>query len=234
LSGADPKHEIHSYPGRRGNRVSFCQSNFERHLREHNIELIVAKTRGFPVYDRVENELRAFLQNSSLTAVTTMFDYYGLPRSFPGRAEAKGNTPYEKLQFCEKALEEKINNKRFIAYLNLHEFEALLFSGLEAIDLEFPAYRKASELKDIRSKFASPEEINDSEQTAPSKRILKLFPNYQKDLNGINIASRIGLTKIRETCKHFDTWLQNWNNSHSLTNATQITSALLPVLYYST
>ena len=55
--------------------------------------------------------------------------------------------------------------------------------------------------------FASPEEINEGEQTHPAARILRQFPEYQKVQHGPQAVARIGLPRIRQQCPHFDQWL---------------------------
>ncbi len=62
-------------------------------------------------------------------------------------------------------------------------------------------------LEKIRHKFSSPEEINDSELTAPSKRIFALFPEFEKPIHGTFGAMEIGLEKIRQECPLFSQWL---------------------------
>ena len=59
----------------------------------------------------------------------------------------------------------------------------------------------------IRDQFASPEEIDDSPETAPSKRVASLVAGYQKPLLGIRAALEIGLDAMRRECPHFATWL---------------------------
>ena len=95
---------------------------------------------------------------------------------------------------------------RLIPYVQMHEFEALLFSdpktlagGLELAD-DVP-------IRHIRDQFKSPEEINDSPQTAPSKRILELKPRYGKVTDGVRISRSIGLETMRAQCSHFNGWL---------------------------
>ena len=98
--------------------------------------------------------------------------------------------------------------QRFVPYIQLHEFEALLFSDPAAFTEMFPNREGAiAQLTDIRKKFHSPEDINDGQLTAPSKRILNVLPDYQKSVAGILIAQRIGLAKIRSECGHFNDWL---------------------------
>jgi hypothetical protein len=48
--------------------------------------------------------------------------------------------------------------------------------------------------------YASPEEINNSQETAPSKRILGVYNSYNKITDGYLIAKEIGIDKMREVC----------------------------------
>ena len=95
-----------------------------------------------------------------------------------------------------------------IPYVQLHEFEGLLFSRPEAFE-SVPDARESSvaELRSVRAGFASPELINDGKHTAPSKRIQRALPRYRKEVHGPRVASRIGLAAIRRECKRFDEWL---------------------------
>ncbi|HEV3200600.1 MAG TPA: DUF4276 family protein [Bryobacteraceae bacterium] len=63
-----------------------------------------------------------------------------------------------------------------------------------------------SSFRDIRSQFATPEEIDDSVLTAPSKRIEPLL-EYEKPLYGVLAILEIGLPRIRAECPHFADWL---------------------------
>ena len=163
---------------------------------------------GIGSYDKVKKELLKLLRDSSAAAVSTMFDYYGLPQSFPGRSNPQGNTCLERVEFVEHALASDINNCRFIPFLTLHEFEGLLFSSTPDMANCLPGGTSLeSKFQEIRQQFKTPEDINDHPESAPSKRILDLFPSYQKPTFGVSIASRIGLQRIREECPHFSKWL---------------------------
>jgi hypothetical protein len=146
---------------------------------------------------------------------TTMFDLYALPNDFPEYDIAKEMPPYQRVEKLENALAADINSIRFIPYIQLHEFEALLFSDIEElkIDSESPEHDKAIQnLKAIALKQPNPELINDSPETAPSKRILKEIPEYEKVTAGVNVAEKIGLPRIREKCQHFNEWLNKLEN----------------------
>jgi len=62
-------------------------------------------------------------------------------------------------------------------------------------------------LQNIRNSFRTPEEINNTPETAPHRRLEKLIPSYRKVFHGIMITSKIGLEKIREECPHFHKWI---------------------------
>jgi len=142
--------------------------------------------------------------------VTTMFDYYGLPRDFPGIALAPPHgTAYEKIRLLESALTDTISNRLFIPYLQLHEFEALLFSDITVLDQYMQSYGQSriQELTRIVNDCRSPELIDDNPVTSPSKRLTTLYPSFHKRFDGNEIAKRISLDTIRERCPHFDQWL---------------------------
>lgn len=91
----------------------------------------------------------------------------------------------------------------------MYEFEGLLFSSPS--DFAEAIYKPELEknFKKIREAFASPEEINNDPNSAPSKRIEKLFPEYEKPIHGSLAAIQIGLNVIRSECELFDGWLNS-------------------------
>ena len=89
----------------------------------------------------------------------------------------------------------------------MHEFEALLFSDCERFGAGIGKPEAAPRLQDIRDAFENPEEIDDSPETAPSKRLNNLVPEYEKVLFGTLGAQEIGLPRMRENCPHFGDWL---------------------------
>ena len=99
--------------------------------------------------------------------------------------------------------------------IQIHEFEALLFSN--PIALAKGIYRDdlAAEFEAVRNAFPSPEDINDHPNTAPSKRIINLYKKYNKSTEGILAAIEIGLTTMRKECKHFDQWLKQLESLNS-------------------
>lgn len=161
---------------------------------------------GVTSYLQVKGVLLKLLNDTSATVITTMIDFYGLPKDFPGYEQISGNC-YERVEFLERAFRSDINHPKFLPYLSLHEFEALLFTSPEEIAARFPDRDRAKELKEIRSQFSTPEEIDDGPTTSPSKRILKALPKYKKLLDGTAIIQSIGIDLIRQECNHFNEWL---------------------------
>ena len=93
-------------------------------------------------------------------------------------------------------------------FVQLHEFEALLFSDPQSFAIAFPEMGpKLAELQVIRSAVETPEHIDEREDCAPSKQILRLLPEYNKPVSGPLITKHIGLAKLRQECHHFDRWL---------------------------
>ena len=96
----------------------------------------------------------------------------------------------------------------FIPYVVMHEFEALLFSDCDGFALGVGQPDLASSFQAIRDRYESPEAIDDSPHTAPSKRIERILPAYQKPLLGNLAALQIGLPAMRAACPGFRRWLE--------------------------
>jgi hypothetical protein len=162
---------------------------------------------GVTSYQRVRNDITRLLRDTSAVAVTTMVDYYGLPTDFPGLNSRPSGTPYARVEHMQKAWADDIGDRRFIPFLILHEFEALLFTDIDMIAKVLPDYSVRKALATVRSRFESPEEIDESPTTHPSAHILRLAPSYEKPIDGPLIILEIGLEPIRATCPHLHRWI---------------------------
>lgn len=166
---------------------------------------------GLNKYAQAETDINLWLipGHDKLTRVTTMFDLYELPKDFPGYREATShNDPFQRVQVLENALAQEIGDNRFIPYIQLHEFEALLLTDPYKFETYFFDYPEGmANLAKMVSQFQSPEHVNNEDP--PSKRIKRKLRNYNdfKTTAGPNAAENIGLPKIREKCKHFAEWL---------------------------
>lgn len=167
---------------------------------------------GFLKYSHLRKDVIRWLQQDHGAYVTTMVDLYALPLDFPNREQFINNSnPYKKVEKAEEEFGNDINNPHFIPNIQLHEFEAILFCDVDQIHRSMIASGSTSselhKLQSVRSAFETPELINDNPQTAPSKRIRKIYPSFQKPTDGIIIAKNIGINKIRKECSHFNQWL---------------------------
>jgi hypothetical protein len=155
---------------------------------------------------------------------TTMFDFYALPRDWPGREAAakmgwnlRGQHVEQNLrQDIAAAMGAQFNPRQFIPYIQVHEFEALLFANIE-VTVEFCAtidksllnqLRRKSSLRVILDEAGDPEAINDNYETCPSRQIQHLVKDYRKRVHGPIIAQRIGLETLRAKCRHFSEWIE--------------------------
>lgn len=165
---------------------------------------------GLVSYTKVRRQLEKLCREDSDAYITTLFDLYALPTDFPGKSSpdyplaANGQ---QKAEFLERALEEHIGEQNFFANILVHEFEALLFTDINAFAEWTDDDRDLQPLHAARATL-SPEDINEMPHTAPSKRILAAMPNYQKPVHGPLIALSIGLDAIRAACPHFNRWLE--------------------------
>lgn len=144
---------------------------------------------------------------------TTMFDLYALPSDFPQYEDSKKIAdPYQKVEFLEKAFSEDINDRRFIPYIQLHEFEALVLSNPSNLLIEyFDREKEISLLNELLLKnYGNSELINGN--NPPSKQINKLIPEYDKVTIGSTLAGFDGMDTLREKCKHFNNWLTRLEN----------------------
>lgn len=173
---------------------------------------ILAKTSarhkgGIVSYAKVKHQVTLLCKQDPKAFVTTMIDYYGLPVDFPGLTHVQTSAQL-KAREIEQAFQTDIDQANFIPNLLVHEFEALLFSEPQKFSDWLDEQAPVAKLEAIKETFESPEHINNSPHTAPSKRILALIPEYRKTLHGPLIAEDIGLDVIRQECSHFNTWIE--------------------------
>jgi len=163
---------------------------------------------GIVNYAQVRRDLHLLLADTGAERITTMLDYYGLPEDFPGLANRPSGTCYQRVEHVERAFQAELAHPRFLPYLALHEFEALLFTDPARCEWVFSdAPGTIERMRAIRDGVASPEEINEGPATAPSKRLLNFFPRYQKTLHGPLATEAQGLAPLRAACPHFHAWV---------------------------
>ena len=182
---------------------AFVKSLLANHLRKTQVEPTPILLGGNVTVERLAAELANL--HWSFDYVTSLVDFYGF--------RGKGAKSLEQL---ELAVSEEVNRKierawdrsRIFPYIQRHEYEGLLFSDVNAFARAANATSECVEgLRKICSRFNTPEDIDDGYHTAPSKRILKLMPNYQKIVHGVDVATEIGLQVICSQCPRFNKWM---------------------------
>lgn len=173
---------------------------------------------GLISYGKVRNDLVKWIKETSghsgeRNYFTTMFDFYALPNDFPDYSSAiKHRDKYRSVLELESAFGADIPNTNFIPYIQLHEFEALVFCGLDALLYEYPECGKEIEsIRDVLSAYNNnPEAIDDSRETAPGKRIEKAIRSkykYNKPKSGTAVTKAVGIDTLKMKCAHFGEWI---------------------------
>lgn len=138
-----------------------------------------------------------FVHRANYPISTTFVDYYGI----------KGNHK-ESCEELEALLKEKVKKEHFIPYLQKHETEALWFSNIDVLSkVKNATVAQQKKLQTIITNYPNPENINNSRETAPSKRLMSIFSNYNKIIDGNSIAQNISIEEIKSKCPRFANWL---------------------------
>jgi hypothetical protein len=171
-------------------------------------------------FDRVKQDIGHFLKQRHDTYISTMFDYFRIDSRWPGKKEVDQKiqngatlTAFDKAELLETSTYQNIvkmfskchPENRFIPYIEMHEFEALLFSDVNI--LAEKSKIEVLHLQKIIEAYKNPEEINDDPVKSPAKRLKTLNHTYQKVVMGKVIAEAIGIPCIRKKCAHFNNWL---------------------------
>lgn len=218
---------------------AFVETVLKPHLSARGVDIWATlpgrrgKKRGgrFP-WEIVRRDILNTLRERSGRYCTTMFDYYALPGEWPGRVDAPLAPLAGRAAQVEAALSadlcdaagESFDSRLFVPYIQLHEFEAILFASVDQIAAaaapDDPSRSShVAALQDVLTRAGSPEAIDDGSDTAPSKQIKRELQSYQKVQHGPLVAARIGLDAIRAACLHFNGWLTRLESLASAVNS---------------
>ncbi len=148
--------------------------------------------------------------------VSTFFDYYGLYQKYNFPKWTEGERIADKnirMDFLENAMKVDISDAirhRFIPYLQLHEFEGLLFNDIQIFYDQVPKAELVgiAELKRTFAEYDNPEMINNNRETSPSHRLKRIIKGYNKPLYGHYFAEAIGIEQIRAKSPRFNQWVE--------------------------
>lgn len=208
---------------------TFVKDVLAKHFGNRNIavdchKVTTGKTRyrifrgGGNSYQLWKRDLDLWIKQDSASDsyFSTMVDLYGLPRDFPRYYESKAlRDPNQRVHALEEAFRKDIDHHRFILYIQLHEFEALILSDPNQLIHQFPEKSNCIRmLADIVNRYPSPELIDDGATTFPSKRIIDQIPEYEKRKSsaGPIVAGKISFQMMRMKCPHFDGWITKLEN----------------------
>jgi len=213
---------------------TFVRDHLATHLGERGIAISavlpgrVNRHGGIRQWESVRGDILRTMKQRRGRVCTTMFDFYGMPTDWPGRTRAAGMPLDQKGACAEQALLDDLaahagddfRPDLFIPYVQVHEFEALLFADVAkmAETLASVCHGRQDSLRcqfqAILAEAGRAEAINDNRDTCPSRRIAGLVPAYRKVLYGPIIAGRIGLDALRAACPHFGQWLTRLESLH--------------------
>lgn len=168
---------------------------------------------GLSKYSDVSKQLKSVICEQG-AIVSTIFDFYQLPDNFPGYNN--GSNHYEQVLNIERAMLEDMQRslardcRNFIPHIQLHEFEALIFSDVRGLDAIFDVDNNEEYkiVRDLILNTDNPETINNGATTAPSKRLLKIV-GYNKIIHGKTALEEIGMKRMLTKCPHFNEWIKS-------------------------
>jgi len=205
--------------------AAFAMSVLQPHLASYNVYLHPPRFTGLHkrrrgriprggvlnTFGHALSDMRNWLKEdrSREARFSMMVDLYSLPPDYPGY-DSGMSEPTGRLQAIalQQALAAEINDARFLPYLQVHEFEALVLSDPQRIATvyEIAPAELAGLCRDC-NQFASPEDIDHGPQTHPKQRIKNRVPQYDENVAGPLLAESIGLANLRNVCPHFGDWL---------------------------
>lgn len=168
---------------------------------------------GLAKYTHLKRDIDNFLKSESEIIVTTFIDFFRIPSSMPRYTEMLSEPTIDrKIAKLEQGMAEDIDDRRFVPYIQKHEFEALLFSAKGGFELMYDDHRITNQLCSVVDEFENPEEINSRPDFAPSKRIINILAScgekYDKVAEGNLIAEEIGIEIIIQKCPRFKNWVE--------------------------
>lgn len=199
---------------------AFCNDVLQPYFNGRDIHIqnpTIKKSKGGIIgWKGLKKEIDNYLQVDTSAHITLLIDYYGIHQKhgFPGWDESlRIGNKNDRMDFLEQAMHDEIDDKfenRFIPYIQLHEFEGLLFSDQQVFDDNFEddEFADYKYLEETFAQFDNPEMVNDGKTTAPSKRLDRIIIGYQKPIHGSLLANEIGLARIREKCPRFNNWVE--------------------------
>lgn len=163
---------------------------------------------GFVNYQHLKKDAMNLLSSQQSDFVVSMFvDFFRCPE-LPNKNQYETIADHKlKVEKMEECIDNDINDSRFISYIQLHEFESLLYASNNGFK-EFFSDQENKETQKIIDAYPNPEDINSSPDKAPSKRLLAIKNDYDKVIEGNLIALEVGFKQILDKCPRFKAWIE--------------------------
>ena len=179
---------------------------------------------GLSKYSYIKQDIIKIIYETDVV-VTTLLDFYRLPSDFPGYKQHNALQHDRWVAIIESQFKEDIECTskhrfyKFQPYIQLHEFEALIFSSIAGIDALFEKSEvKYRDFQAVIDSYPNPENINNGPDSAPSVRLKQLIPGYDKVVYGVGIISEIGMETVLSRCPRFNGWIKKLKDALNETN----------------
>lgn len=156
-----------------------------------------------------ERDLRRLLGSSQFRWVSILVDFYAYPGNGPAAQCCHGShEPRRCGEARTQAMREVITDRRFVPHVVLHEFETWVFAAAMGASHLLGDSQVARSLQvEAETVGGDVELLNDSPQTAPSKRVLRCWPEYDKATDGIEVIREAGLEAVMDRCPGLKSWV---------------------------
>jgi hypothetical protein len=204
--------------------IEFCKDVLYSHFQVQDIYIhtpLIRKSGGGIVpWVNLKKQIETHLLQDHQAIVTTFIDYYGIKDKFgfPKWDISKDILDKnDRMLFLETSMKDDFSSEigyRFLPYIQLHEFEGLLFNNILAFTNHIPQtdFVNMEELINTIKLNPNPELINDTPENAPSFRLKRLIKGYNKIVYGSIIAQEIGLEQLRNKSPRFNNWIGSLEN----------------------
>jgi uncharacterized protein (DUF2164 family) len=191
---------------------------YNQGLNGHMQPIMVHMSGGGHGHSNVEhflNTIEPVLYYNGEPVITSLLDFFRFPRQQQAFAACGVHGPAAAQVAClQQALFVAVQRirpyARFLPYIQLHEFEALLFA--DEVGYELHATGIQAGVAAVINDYPSPEDINSRPENAPSKRLASIFQahgqRYRKAADAVDIIELIGMERLRQRCPLFGQWVE--------------------------
>ena len=194
----------------------------QRFINEHLVSYLALKYPGVPMhaqkittnrkknvkggnvnYELLKNEIkRTFAQGGVM--ITTFLDFFRLPTDYPGYTQDVKQID-QIVDAIRTVCISIIPPTSFLPYIQKHEFETLMFANAAGFSSVVDT-AELNEILNVLKQFSTPEDINGSPETAPSKRLLSIF-KYKKVADSALVLKDVDIDILRRRCPRFNEWV---------------------------